>query len=132
MGYCMSQVKDKFTMTRENVAKALEKAREMTRDEKFLCEFGLGSGNAPDTGSLEEFMDCLCWEIRTEDGAVTGIDFVGEKRGWGEDELFELLAPFVEEDSYIEMRGEDGDAWRWVFKRGKVFTVEPTVTWPDP
>jgi hypothetical protein len=31
--------------------------------------------------------------------------------------------------SYIEMYGEDGDKWRWIFKNGKCEEVYPKVIW---
>jgi hypothetical protein len=39
------------------------------------------------------------------------------------------IAPYVEENSYIEMVGEDGDRWRWVFKNGKCEEKYPEVIW---
>ncbi|MFX8696332.1 hypothetical protein ABTM58_19800, partial [Acinetobacter baumannii] len=45
-----------------------------------------------------------------------------QKVGWhglgmlgGEEEFLKLLAPFVVAGSYIEMTGEDGAQWRYVF-----------------
>lgn len=29
--------------------------------------------------------------------------------------MFNTIAPFVEKDSYIQVSGEEGDSWRWVF-----------------
>lgn len=43
--------------------------------------------------------------------SVVGISFMGE--GYSDDiELFNILAPFVEDGSFIEMCGEDGGTWR--------------------
>lgn len=46
---------------------------------------------------------------------VTGISFEGESQDGTEEEMFQAIAPFVEADSYIEMQGEDGEIWRWIF-----------------
>jgi len=46
---------------------------------------------------------------------VTGISFEGESQDGSEEAMFQSIAPFVEADSYIEMQGEAGEIWRWVF-----------------
>ena len=56
------------------------------------------------------------------------MDFIDEKSG-GEDLLFENIARFVEDGSYIEMIGEDDYMWRWVFKSGTVREVTPNIIW---
>ena len=39
------------------------------------------------------------------------------------------IAPYVEAGSYIEMYGEDGDKWRYVFDGKTVKEVYPKVEW---
>ena len=48
------------------------------------------------------------------EGNVTSVGFEGEKLG-DEEYLFEAIAPFVKAGSYIEMYGEEGHIWRWIF-----------------
>jgi hypothetical protein len=45
--------------------------------------------------------------------------------------LLEAIAPYVDEDSFIEFSGEESDLWRFVFKNGKVYEISPTITWPE-
>ena len=55
------------------------------------------------------------WEVEEdEDHNIISINFCGEKSG---DDLilFDAIAPFVEPGSMIEMLGEDGAKWRWIF-----------------
>lgn len=47
---------------------------------------------------------------------IHGISFEGENQDGTEHEMFNAIAPFVEPGSYIEMQGEDGAIWRWVFQ----------------
>lgn len=56
-------------------------------------------------------------------------EFLGEKSG---DDLtmFCAIAPFVRAGDYIEMDGEDGARWRWVFDGATCHEVTPHVTWP--
>ena len=63
-------------------------------------------------------------------GNVTGIFFEGQN--WGEDEeLFDAISPWVEAGSFIEMRGEDGDLWRWIFDGKSCKQVSPETVWPS-
>lgn len=50
-----------------------------------------------------------------------------------QDELVLALAPYAEEGSYIEWRGEQDERWRDLVHNGKIYTQYPKVTWgPDP
>lgn len=66
----------------------------------------------------------------TSDGSISDLFFQGEKLG-DEDLLFATIAPFVDDGSFIEMDGENGAIWRWVFKNGKVRQIAPTISWAD-
>jgi len=50
---------------------------------------------------------------------------------WDHDEMCKQIAPYVEDGSYIEMSGEDGAMWRWVFKHGECHEISAVITWPD-
>ena len=41
------------------------------------------------------------------DGNITELTFIGEKLG-NDFEMFQLIAPYVQDSSYIWMMGEDG------------------------
>lgn len=47
------------------------------------------------------------------------------------EEFCGAIAPFVESGSFLEFKGEDGAAWRYVFKDGNWKEVKPKVVWPD-
>jgi hypothetical protein len=65
--------------------------------------------------SLEEMLGWWRYHAVTgSNGDITGVQFEGEKSG-EEKYLWDAIAPFVEPGSYIEMQGEDGVTWRWVF-----------------
>lgn len=71
------------------------------------------------------------WEVEQDDDYnIVDIDFDSEKLG-DEDALWAALAPYVATGSHIEMVGEDGERWRWLFRNGRVIHQEPTITWPD-
>ena len=102
MGYCASMNSSTFRVKTENTARILSK---MTR-------FG-----------YEPEMD--------DDGNIVGVEFVGEKISYSEDTMFDAIAPYVEDGSFIEMTGEDGCMWRWVFKNGTCKEQRATITWDD-
>jgi len=62
-------------------------------------------------------------------GNIDGVEFCAEKLHY-EFEMFQEIAPFVRDGSFIEMKGEDSHAWRWVFRRGKCYKINPL--WPAP
>ena len=54
--------------------------------------------------------------------------FEGEK--WGDDEqLWETLAPFVDEGGIITFCGEDNHRWRYVFEKGGLTNQTCTLVW---
>ena len=74
------------------------------------------------------------WElIFNEQGDVERIQFMGEKANPLDDDIFRLLAPFVEPGSYIEMSGEQGERWRWLFDGVTVKEETASLRWEtDP
>lgn len=70
------------------------------------------------------------WEFRyDEDGNINTIYLTGEKLDWGEKEELESIAQYVKPGSYVEINGEDGSRWRWIFEDGKVVEKEAKITY---
>lgn len=69
------------------------------------------------------------------DGSAGGVDYIElhyEKYRDTEFEMFQVLAPFVEEGSFIQFVGEDCSVWRYAFKNGKcVEQYVAEVRWED-
>ena len=61
-------------------------------------------------------------------GDIDTISHDGEKLG-DDNVLFDAIAPFVKAGSYIEMSGEDGERWRWLFDGKNMVEKTATVTW---
>lgn len=79
--------------------------------------------------SLEEMLKWWRWHPKTNDaGDIVKVQFDGEKSG-DDMYLWTAIAPFVEPNSYIEMQGEDGAQWRWVFDGKTVTEVQAKVSW---
>jgi hypothetical protein len=81
--------------------------------------------------TVEEILRAWRWSPTVnEDSDFVDIFFTGEKSG-DEDTLFAVLAPFVEDGSFIEMRGEDDTVWRFLFRSGECHEIFPSIIWPD-
>jgi hypothetical protein len=113
MGYCMKKRAAKFSIRKENFQGAHEAVNVLNPPSKTLFH------------ALEDWG----WDADVDaNGDIIDICFLGEKLG-DEIKLFKALAPFVEADSYIEMQGEDGDLWRWVFDGKAMVEKKPSTVW---
>lgn len=85
--------------------------------------------NFSKSDDLKNIFNCWRWNIDFDDeGNIADIFFDGEKLG-DDRVLLDTIAPFVKHNSFIQMRGEDNDMWRWVFRDGKCFEMSPRIIW---
>ena len=128
MGYYVDMIKDKFYIKKENEQKVIDAIKEAVANGRIhswvIKKDVEKSDNLQDT-----FLACR-WDIEklTNNHGYGNLYFDGEKLG-DDYEFFRTIAPYVEDDSYIEMRGEDGDMWRWVFEKGECKEIYPTIIW---
>lgn len=143
MGYCIRNIGGDFHIAASEKAAALAAAKRLMEDHSQPRGGGSwGSGretshyswmnNYPGNEkihSLEQMFEEWRYPLRTDaEGNVIGIRFDGEKIGQ-ENLLFEVVAPYVRHNSFIEMVGEDGARWRWVFENGRCRRVEARVSY---
>lgn len=133
MGYCIQMGRSNFHIKKENKEKALAALKKLGDGSNDSRANG-GDGNIKwfswmnDTevdqwDSIAQAMDDWRYPIHLDaHGNVDGISFQGEKLGQ-ENLMFEVIAPFVEPDSYIDIIGEDGCRWKLVFD-GNVLKIE--------
>ena len=82
-----------------------------------------------EAGDLEAALYEWRWELEFDpDGNIEGIMFRGEKSG-DDLELWNSIAPWVREGSFIGMIGEDGYHWRWFFSDGGCKEQAATISW---
>ena len=60
-----------------------------------------------------------------EDGNIQNIFFKGKELG-DDYIIFEAIAPFVQDGSFLEFKG-----WRWVFEKGQVIEINPSTVWEE-
>lgn len=120
MGYCMRMRDSMFTIKAADKPRALELARGLLGSETITDSSGphyswVDRGSMERAASIEEMLREWRWEPElNDDGDVVGLGFEGEKLG-DDMRLWEAIAPAVADGSFIEMVGEDGAHWRWVF-----------------
>lgn len=102
MGYCISMESSSFRVQTENTGRVLK--------------------------NLERY--CYTAEL-DDDGNIIGVDFIGDKLSYDEEKMFQSIAPYVEDGSYIEMSGEDGARWKWAFNGGKFKEIQAKIIWLD-
>lgn len=127
MGYCMSQRDCKFYVVNEKAALAAIKglAGKETMGPGHFSWVDTREFMMADT--LEEAMSAWRWETESY---WKYILFDGEKLG---DDLllFDAIAPYVEAGSYIEMQGEDGAIWRWIFDGKTCREINALITFKE-
>lgn len=65
--------------------------------------------------SVGEYFGEYDFRLEIRKGKVEGILFDGDRMSDDIPIFLKEIAPFVKAGSYIEMEGEDGGIWRWVF-----------------
>lgn len=142
MGYCMTQIDSSFFIPKENKKEALDTLKKMDPEKngsggswssgKALKHYAWTSNDALEkTKTLEQHLDEWRWSPELDDEEnIIGLQFEGEKLG-DDFLMFQVLAPFVEEGSFIEMQGEDGWFWLWKFKNGACVELTGEIKYPD-
>jgi hypothetical protein len=125
MGYCIEQRSADFRIKRSNFAGALKAIKGLADREHYSW---VSASEFARAESLPEAMEAWRWSVTVKDDDVTDIFFEGEKSG-DDDTLLDAIAPFVEPGCYIEMQGEDGTLWRWVFDGKTCKEKGATVSW---
>lgn len=70
--------------------------------------------------------------ILDEEGNITDILFHGEMMMRHKDfSLFQSIAPYVKDGSYIEIMNEESEHSRWVFANGECQEIKGAVIWPE-
>ena len=120
MGHDIEQQGGEFIVWKKDFPEALAAVRALQGQETCstipphfsLCRY------AKDWLQVDNFPDMMRewrWQPKLdEDGNIIAITFRGESLG-DENLLFNVIAPYVVPESCIDMSGEDGDEWFWLF-----------------
>jgi hypothetical protein len=106
MGYDYDQEETQFHLAHEQYAAALAALQQVRP-----------------VASLAEALDP--WELDLNlSGDIIGLALRGNRHLVPSCEMFAELAPFVEPGSFIRMRGEEGEEFRWTFDGGVFQEIE--------
>jgi len=133
MGYYMYQQETEFFVAKDNLVAMMEAIRALHGKESVKdgggshfswVDYDFHTITDP-VKMLEEWR----WDAKQDqNGNIASLHFTGEK--YGDDKLlFQTIAPFVRAGSFIQMRGEDGAQWRWVFDGQEMTEQQAKVTW---
>jgi hypothetical protein len=127
MGYRMQQLScNGFMLKKANEKKALSEIKKLTRAGVHFC---WADENYKKAKTLEEALDAWRWGLeRDSEGNIFVLSFEGEKLG-DDPILLSAIAPYVEDGGELEMQGEDGDRWKWVFHKGKLRELSGTTVY---
>lgn len=135
MGYCMDLMEQNFEIKAENKAGALAAIKALAGNETISNSFGkhfswVNTEDFLNAETLEDALRVWRWDghSTSPEADIYGIEFIREKAG-DDKILFDAIAPFVVEGSYIQMRGEDGAMWRWEFDGETCDERFATVIW---
>lgn len=129
MGYYMNLMKADFKILKNNHDNILKAIKELAGKETIKDSGGrhfswVETRDFLEARHIEDAFKAWRWEVSfDENDDINDISFNGEKSG-DDDIFFKAIAPFVVDGSYIQMQGEDGYIWRWIFK-GKSVTEVP-------
>ena len=135
MGYCMYQEDSDFFIKAKDKDGALAAIRALAGKETITDSsgrhFSWVSQGFEKSPTFNTIMGEWRWQVSEDtNGDVVAISFEGEKIG-DEETLFKAIAPFVKKGSFIEMRGEDGLMWRWIFDGKTVKEITAKIMWEE-
>lgn len=122
MGYVIQLTDTHLFIASEDKPAAFEVAKQHINTFGSLSELPwMNNARPSDWDGLEDaFSDWRFPAETDEKGHIVDLQFVGEKIGQ-EKEFFEAIAPYVSTGSYLEITGEDGAVWRYVFDENNVY-----------
>jgi hypothetical protein len=131
LGYTMDLVEAEFRIPKEHLPRALQALKGLL---PLPDSHGPISGwKVPlaETNTLPQALDLWGWEVvLDEEGNVVDLHIPGGgKKYLNDDRLFETLAPYVEQGSFLVLEGEDRERWRWRFDGETLITEEGKVVY---
>ncbi len=128
MGYYMIQVDSHFHIDANKIPAVIAAIHTLGNKNEY-SNFAWVNNEFVNSNDIVEVFGFWRWDISLNDkGDVSYIAFNGEKLG-DDFVLFKTIAPFVRAGSYIEMRGEETDMWRWYFDGETCVEKTPTISW---
>lgn len=114
MSYQMNTEECKFFIKKEKISDILLEFEEYEYDD------------------LSEIFEYQGFTIELDDdGNIDDISIEDECYLRNQMNFFLRIAPYVENNSFIQFVGEDGEHFRWWFKNGNIKEIHPTYVWEN-
>ena len=131
MGYSIFILETNFCVTKENTDLVLAALKRLCQSQRIVslnnetfaaANQDLAFVKNESVVNASDIYDALSevrWSPHLDDeGNIENLEFTGEKLG-DEQLLFDAIAEYVEDNSYVVVAGDDGKVWRWRFEDGK-------------
>ena len=139
MGYYVDLVDADFTIP--ETANVLEALREMPIKYRSLMRGGsstekwfswMNNEEIEKAESARSIFDALGFDCVDYGNGTFGLTGYNNKTGQ-EDLFMAVVAPFLEDGSFTQWRGEDGELWRYTVSGGKLTVQTPLdIQWRSP
>lgn len=122
MGYSIYSTVNSVRIPQQYAQKAFEASLHWFRDENYTEEAACLDDIAMFFGCRATYNPMQC---------AIDIAYEGEKYDESALDFLESIAQYVEDGSYIEFVGEQGDNWRWVIRDGHAEEITLAKIWDD-
>ena len=127
MGYYMNNRGCAFSMPVSEADNALNALKELFSN-GYIAGWVEGR-RVLEAKTFEDALGECRFEVEKDSDKYDYLYFSGEKYSGNEMDILGAIAPFVEDGSYIEMFGEDGEIWRWVFHKDGMEEKSAKIIW---
>lgn len=116
MGYCIEMIDSSFKIKKENAQLALDSLKDFCRNNPYLK--WVSNDTVIHSEDIVEAFDEIRYPLITDENGDYVIEyFSGEKYGNCEN-IFNSMAEYIEEGSYVDFEGEDGCKFRFLISNG--------------
>ena len=129
MGYCIELEESTLVIKKETAENVVTAIKDFAKNASRLS--WIDKDYLLDAENIEDVFSEIRYELNKNENGDYEIDyFSGEKLG-NDLVIFNSFAQFIENGQYIEMLGEDGERWRWIFINGKCEEIIARVVWDN-
>ena len=130
MAYYINNCGCDFRMKKANADKALAAIKELFSKPGYRARWIYTAEAVLDAETFEEALKEARFDIdSSSDEYYDEILFNGEKYSGDEEDVLNAISPFVEDGSYIEMSGDEGERWRWIFHKDGIEEKYAKIVW---
>lgn len=119
MSYSTYLVSASFAISYENVELALQALKRNNKVKKEIGEDVLATCT-----KLNHVFEQVGFNLETNNAGVVDI-YASDDTHYGAEEVLNAVAPFVEDNSWIQMVSEEQTSWVWFFKHGNLIVIDP-------